>query len=298
MEHRDLINLCNNLSNNLTNDIENSFSIFKNNWDSCVNENDLSFMKDTIFIKQVFSLPYCYFENDKILKFLEEKYYLIDSSEKFKNDLNYSLFVESVSQSKPHIIKKFLPHDFDLQDCINISIKYSATESFDFCMSEFVSPKQFKKILNNAQKETWSYISHGFSSFQFLNHILNKQECVPQPVKQPFYDIVSNSNFDLLNDFINEDYFLALTKDLNWEHFFKLICKSISQENNLTNYNLGLQTLLKLSEIVDFDFNNLTINKDFWKNNPEIKETIDKITLKQKYENKEINSKKTVFQKI
>lgn len=55
---------------------------------------------------------------------------------------------------------------------------------------------------------------------------------------------------------------------------------------------------MKLSEIVDFDFINLTINKDFWKNNPEIKETIDKITLKQKYENKEINSKKTVFQKI
>lgn len=276
---------CSQLSLTLSqNDEKLSYLKFKKYWDSISQPQEI--LKENLF-KKLIASNFNYFEYYSIHHFIIEQAqkhlgtdYLI-----FLDEVNDFIFKDAIASNKTKNIKSFIKPNFSIEEGLQISIKYGAWDSFQWFLTNHVSDKQKKKVIQWSQKEFWQYAISGYANIDFIKKLIDEPLSVNTPIKQPIYSLLKDYNFDFINEFINDSQCFSLLNEMNVEHYYKLLLKHISEKKEDSYYlSSGLNLLISSSQVFDYSLEKISLSTNFKKQNPDIIQFIEKIILKEKLE--------------
>lgn len=276
------------------NDKQLAFENFKDCWNDT---KDIAFiLKENLFQKTVLAFNINQCENILIHNFLLEeakKLFKIEYPQ-FLIDINDLIFKEAISKDIIQNIQTYMPDNFNIEEGLQISIKYGAWLSFDFLLENHVEKKQKIKIIKWAQKEFWQYAVNGYANINFIQKLINHPLSVITPIKQPIYTLIKDYNFSFINELISFEKSLLLFKEINIDYFYNQLVKQIGNTKNDHYKQDGMSLLVNSYRVIPFDFSNVVMNIKFKKYNPEIVKLIDSFILKDKLDllpNKESNKR-------
>lgn len=269
------------------------FEGFKHYWNSISDIHSL--FNENIF-KQTIALNINHFNNQLIHQFVmsEAKLFFQDKFLDFKESIRDFIFTSAIQEGHIQNIQIYAPKKLDVNICLQIAIKYNSWESFTWFLTQHVPEKNHKKTIQWTHQEFWKYRDSGYTSFEFLQNLVKHPLSQNKPVKQGVYNLINNKDFYFLNQLIQDDKCFILLRELNVEHYYKLLLKQLSDCRHDSQFTDGLILLTESLQCFNFDFSKPLFNVKFKKENPDLIQFLDKAQLRQKLDllpEKPINKK-------
>lgn len=283
LTYQEVISTCSKITQILSNNDKSlAFYKVKDLWNTTV---DISSILSENLFKNTIASVVNKFDNELIYTFIinNAKNILKENYSPYLLDLNDYILKDAVATDNLTNIKKYILKDFNIKELLQISIKYGAWSSFELLIDNYVVQKQKKSVVQWSQKEFWQYAVNGYANIDFIKNLISHPLSINTPIKQPIYSLIQNSNFEFVFEFINDNKCLELLKEINIEHYYKVLIKKISENKSNEHYEQNGINLLKNSyEIIPFDLGKFLFNIKFKKENPQLVELINKFILKDK----------------